>query len=749
MKPANKTTLTAIACVVLLLIVGMWLTSCGLPSLSEIKEVQPTKLSRVLAADGSEIGCYPPEGMIVLAEADIPEMAKHAFISAEDSSFYTHQGLDFKRIAGAMLFDLRKGGFEQGASTITQQVVRSYFLSSEKTIGRKIREALLARRIEKNLTKEQILTLYLNRVYLGSGAYGIEAASLRYFGKSCRELGLAEIAMLAGLAPAPAAYSPLNDFEAAKTRQRYVLGRMTQDKYITKEQADQAYAMPLRIQGRSGSKFSEHPYVTDYVEEQIKDKLGDSALEKGLTIQTTIDARMQRRAEFAMRKGLIELEMRQGKYYGPVRGLSERQKTALLSLQRNQFSWKGSKAYELYWGKIVSLNPLKADMGDQIREIGCKWVAPRGGWNPSSQLRDGDMVRVAFTNEGLIISQEPKVQGALVAFDVKTGRVLSMVGGFDYSGSQFNRAVNAKRQCGSAIKPFIYAAAIDKGMTPASVIYDMPISYKADGDELWQPKNNENRFYGRTTLREGLVKSRNVVTVKIVEDIGIGYTIDYLKNCGLGSKLPRDLTLSLGSNVITPWELAKAYAVFPSYGRRFDPFLIDSVNQTGRGVVFGAAGGGPGSEMVIPQQTAFMLVNIMQDVVSYGTGSRARALGRPVAGKTGTSNDNRDAWFIGFTPDILCAVWVGSDDMQPLGRGETGGHSATPIFVDFMQEALGGKPANDFAVPNGIVFAKVDSDTGKLAADGTENTRFEVFREGALPPESDPVQDTEMMKEVF
>ncbi|HHO76238.1 MAG TPA: PBP1A family penicillin-binding protein [Deltaproteobacteria bacterium] len=733
----------------------------GLPSVHELKNITPTKLSKVIASNGNTIAYFPPEGRVVLEGSDIPLRLKHAFIAAEDATFHTHAGLDMKRIFSAFVADVRAVSFVQGASTITQQVVRSYLLSRKKTITRKLKEAVLALRIEKALSKDQILNLYLDRLYLGSGAYGVGAAALRYFGKECRDLTLSEMSLIAGLAPAPARYSPLNDFGAARTRQWYVLSRMVQEGYITEAEATDAYRDPMKITGESVALFTQYPYVSDYIKVLIAQRYGESIFDKGITVQTTVSPQYQDAAILSMKKGIIDLEMRQGIYRGPEKGISLTQKERVFSSQKNRMAWKGLMPYDLYWAEITSLSPLVVNIGDKTVELDPEsyaWINPKGSWNPQEAFAIGDVIRLCHTQKGFVISQNPRVQAALVAFDLENSTILALVGGFDYSQSQFNRAIHAKRQSGSAIKPFIYSAAIDKGLTPATIIFDTPITYKSEEDEeTWKPKNYEDKFYGPTMLRTGLVLSRNVVTIKILNDISLGYALSYLQRFDLGADLPRDLSLALGSGVITPYNLVKAYAVFSVYGQQFDPHIIDYIAQDGVGPIFTArndrmkgelSGSGDGGRL-ISEQTAYIITNILSDVVQEGTGWRARALKRPVAGKTGTSDDNRDAWFVGYTPDIICGVWVGYDDMIPLGEHETGSRAACPIFVDFMDVVLNDRPVKDFRVPDGIVFARIDARTGKLAGERSDNVRFECFKENTLPPKEQSGYDDLLLKEVY
>lgn len=742
---------TLLTLVVVVGILSWWFIFRGLPSVDELRAGEPTRLSRLIASDGTVIASYPPEGRIVLSSRDIPTYMSQAFVAAEDATFYQHAGIDVRRIFSALITDIRAASYVQGASTITQQVVRTYLLSRKKTITRKVREAVLALRIEKALSKEEILTLYLDRIYLGSGAYGVGAASQRYFGRDLKELDLAEMAMIAGLAPAPARYSPLNDFDAAKRRQRYVLSRMAQEGFISETEAEDAYAEPLRITGKKVARFTSFPYVADFAKGILKDRYGEELFSKGLSVQTTIVPRLQESAVLAVRKGALNHDMRQGEYRGPERNMGERSKTRILSFQKNQLTWQGMEFYRLYWAEVNAVEPFTVNMGLESKELAPEsysWITPKGSFNPAEVFQPGDMVQLCRTNQGLRLCQEPRVQAALVAFDVNTGGVVALVGGVDYAKSQFNRAVNARRQSGSAIKPFIYAAAIDKGYTPATIIFDTPITYRSEEDEeAWRPKNYSDKFYGPTTLRTGLEFSRNVVTVKILKDVGLSDTLSFLKHFDLGDEMPRDLSLALGSGAITPYDLTRAYAYFAAYGKRFSPHLMEYINQEDVGPIFTARPEEP--QQVISEQTAYITTNILTGVVNNGTGWRARSLKRPVAAKTGTSNDNRDAWFMGYSPDIVCGVWVGYDDMVPLGENETGSRAAGPVFTDFMRAAHKDRPVHDFPVPEGIVFAKVDTRTGKLAAENSRHVRFECFREGNLPPREEAVSNQQLLKDVF
>jgi penicillin-binding protein 1A len=553
---------------------------------------------------------------------------------------------------------------------------------------------------------------------------------------------------------------------------------MIEEGNVGETEAGDDYKQPLMIKGESVALFSDYPYVTQYIRDLVTEKHGEEIFSSGIKIQTFISPRLQDAAIQAVRKGVTELEMKVGKYRGPqntilegekVRVISEGEKIKILSLQANQLSWQGPRLYQLYWGQVKSLSPFIADIGRQDIELGPQsysWINPRGKWKPSESLKPGDMIRLCSTPEGFILFHEPKIQAALVAFDLETSGVIAMVGGVDYAQSQFNRAVFAKRQSGSAIKPFIYSAAIDKGFTPSTIIFDTPITLQAKGvDEVWSPKNFEEKFYGETTLRTGLVLSRNVVTVKILKDIGIDYAISYLKQFDLSTAFPRDLSLALGTGVIVPYNLFKGYGVFASYGKMFDPTLIQSIEQHGKGIIYTAKAitesvpvpdateESPENERgVISEQTAYIITNILSEAVSNGTGWRAKVLGRPVAGKTGTSDENRDAGLSVTRQRFLCGVWVGSMTTPYPSIFWTGGTAACPIFADFMLTALGNRPVKDFRVPDGIVFTKIDAKTGRIADETSTDVRFECYKADSFPEQrnsSPRPRMTILLKEIY
>jgi penicillin-binding protein 1A len=645
--------LISIAALILLVVpiifsVGIYFYfSHNLPDLSLLKNYHPNITTKVYSDQGEIIGEFYLEKRIVVPLSRIPKVLRQAFVSAEDRRFYEHSGINFMSVMRAFLKNIKAGRIVQGGSTITQQVTKYFLLSPERRLSRKIKEAILAYRIENQLSKEDILYLYLNQIYLGHGAYGVESASLNYFGKHVEDLNLAESTLLAGLPRAPNKYSPFGDPERAKKRQAYVLERMLNDGHIDSEQVDEALKTPVEIMGKDNRQIMKSPYFTEHVRRYIERKYGsDSLYKEGLQVYTTVNLDMQNAAQIALESGIIELEERQ-----------------------------------------------KYQEAEQTLEV----------------------------------------QGALVCMDTNTGYIRAMVGGRDFNKSQFNRAIQAKRQAGSAFKPIVYAAALDKGFTPATIIVDSPIIYdEPEKDETWKPRNFGRKFYGPITFRYALAKSRNVVTIKILRDIGIDYAADYARKLGVTTPINMDLTMALGSSGISLLDLTRVYAVFNTQGKRIEPVFITRIlDREGNTIEENI----PQAETVISKQTAYIMTNLLKGAVQRGTGWRAKALGRPCAGKTGTTNNQIDAWFIGFTPDLITGCWVGFDDYRGLGNNETGSRAALPVWLKFMEQVLKGSETTDFPIPEGIVFVKIDQKTGLLASLESTHTIFESFKEGTEPQE--------------
>lgn len=752
---------------------GYFYVSRTLPKVDTLSDYRPPVVTQVYSDDGSVIAEFYRERRIPVPVEHIPKLLIHAFLAAEDSNFYQHRGIDFISIVRAALKNIKAGGIVQGGSTITQQVAKSMLLSPEKKFSRKFKEAILAWRMENSLSKDNILYLYLNQIYLGHGAYGVQAAAEGYFDKNVDELSLAECAMLAGLPQAPSRYSPYRHFAKAKERQKYVIGRMVVEGVITQQQADAALAEELTIHPRINKHIGEASYFTEQVRRYLEANFGEETLySQGLQVHTSMSLPMQQAAQQSVQSNLRDLDKRHG-YRGPLSSLSPEEEKIFLAGQQEQFQRRPPAAGDYLQGVVGGtrdggvLVHLGGQTGiippDQSRWAGAVKVVERnqksfGNSEKSSftQLPQGSLieVRVVSTEVAkplkLALEQEPESEGALIALDPHSGLVRAMVGGFDFARSQFNRALQAKRLPGSSIKPIIYAAALDKGFTPASIFLDAPIIYKeknSDGEDTeWKPKNYTDEFYGPTPVRKALTNSYNIITIKILENIGVGYAATYARKLGIVSPLQRDLTLALGSSAVTPMEMATAYSVFASGGVRHTPSYITRIlDRDGRVLQSINPADFPSglsadqklikqeAERVISPETAYLITNLMESVVRDGTGKRARALGRPAAGKTGTTNDLKDAWFVGYIPQLVAVSWVGYDQERPLGRGETGGKAAAPTWVDFMQTAIKGFEPENFPVPDDIVFRPIDPETGLLAPEDSPSMVIEAFAPGTEP----------------
>ncbi|MBI5741138.1 MAG: PBP1A family penicillin-binding protein [Nitrospirae bacterium] len=720
----------------------------GVPNIEEIKGYVPANGTKVYADDDTLVGEFKVEKGIYVPVGKIPEDLIRAIIAVEDSRFWQHKGVDYIAIVRAVFKDALAGRIKEGASTITQQLAKVIFLSPEKTVSRKLKEAILAFRLEKNLSKEEILELYFNRVYFGHGAYGIEMAARAYFGKSVSDVSLAEAALLSGLVKAPNKYSPYNDLDKAKERQRVVLKRMQEEGYISKEEEDKAYKQPLHLSSMRSEMYTQN-YFLEYVRQYLEDKYGvETVYRGGLKVYTAMNRKMQALAVSALQNGLREVDKRQG-YRGPVghkdvdlKADSGDEKpagkvvmregdfmTAVVLTSSDTFAAVKARGYT---GRIFLQDTLWAK---KVIDANGKVIGEYRNFGLSDILKSGDTVRVKvksiYGSEPVFtLEQDPLVQGAVIAVEPSTGYIRAIVGGFDFGKSEFNRAVFAKRQAGSAFKPIIYAAAMDNGYTPASVIEDEPISYSTEQFGEWRPENYDRKYHGPTRLREALAFSRNIVTIKLLEEVGVRKAINFANTLGIHGELPYNLSLALGSLSVTPLELTSAFCVFAQGGMRMDPIAVKYVVDSDGNVV---ENNEPNGVMAISPQTAFLATSMLEDVVKYGTAKRARALQRPVAGKTGTTNDYRDAWFVGYTPDLAAGVWVGFDNMRPLGAKETGARAALPVWIEFMKEATVDHDTHDtFPVPEGIVTAVIDPLTGLLAT-GDSEKMIEFFREGTVP----------------
>lgn len=728
----------------------LWYMSRDLPSLDSLITYQPSLVSRVYSDDRQVVGQFYVERRIRTPLAEVPQHLTQAVIAVEDARFFEHPGLDVIGIIRAIWTNLRRGGKVEGASTITQQLARSLFLSSERTYGRKFKELILAYKMELILSKEQILELYLNQIYFGQGAYGVAAASLTYFGKELSDLNLAEAALLAGLPKSPNNYSPYRNPERAKKRQEHVLARMEEAGFITSEIRQQAASTPLVF--RRGGSEQVAPHFMEYVRQQLMAKYGETMVYKGgLEIFTTLNLEMQKAAERAIRDGLRQLDKRQG-WRGPLR-TQELSKLVDAPIQQPDDELKDRDIVEGVVTKVGKDHVLVLaggtigrlsfdDMAWARRRLRGRDVTRDVSTLPTVKglLKPGDVIEVAVKKierdtVHFRLEQTPVVEGALVAIDPRTGAIRAMVGGYDFGRSEFNRAVLARRQPGSVFKPIIYATAFNAGLSPATVVLDAPVVYEQeDQEKIWKPENYGKKFYGVTTLREALTHSHNLATVRLLEKIGVKSVTEFSKQLGLASPLNHDLSLALGSSSMTLLELTSAYGVFANQGIRLAPYAVamvqDSSGQTLQQTLFEP-------RQVISQETAYLITNVLQDVIQRGTGQQAKSLDRPLAGKTGTTNDYTDAWFIGYTPNLVVGVWVGFDDLRTLGETESGAHAALPIWIDFMRQVLLQLPVMPFEIPENVVFARVDPETGLLSEDTDQGT-VEIFAKGTEPTQPSP-----------
>ena len=742
--------------------ISLYLMIRDLPDIYDLKDYRPSISTRIYADGGQLVHEFFTEDRRVLHISKVPKYVPNAFVAAEDSRFFEHEGIDIYGIGRAFLKNIEHGAIVQGGSTITQQVAKSFYLSSERTMGRKIKEAILAYKIDKYLKKYEILNLYLNQIYLGHGTYGMEAASQCYFGKSARDLSLAEAAMLAGLPKAPSKFSPFVNMEKSRQRQNYVLTRMVEDGYISESEKEAALKARIRLNPQTPKgKFG--PYFVENVRRYVLAKYGSDVLYKeGLDIYTTLNADMQRAAEAAVERGLQELEKREG-YRSPVKRIPKANyKTFLESvnfeLEKRPLE-RGLIIKGLVEGvdetkRVVQLSVGKYKATAAFEDIVAPGIVPTEAEKSAPKsvaqlLHPGDTldVRLIEIGEPLKVAIELKrtVQGALLCMDAKTGGIKAMVGGRDFSQSEFNRATQARRQPGSAFKPLIYTAAFDKGIPASKIIVDEPLSFKGalPGGGEWNPQNFDQEYHGPTSLRTALVHSRNIVTIKLLQEIGVDYAVDYAANLGITSPLSKNLSLALGTSAVTLQEIVRAFGVLANEGKRVEPFFITKiVDRTGN--IFEQHE--PLVQQVIDPKVAFITTSILQDAVQRGTGTRVKPIGRPVAGKTGTTDDLKDAWFVGYTPSLVAGVWVGFDDGKPLGKKEVGGLAAAPIWLYFMEKAVADKPVESFPVPEDILTVKIDPKTGLLAKPLSGDGVTEYFLNGTAPTDysSNPLENKVM-----
>src|SRR2546427_1721592 len=716
----------------------------NLPELGALTAYQPKIPLRIYSAEGTLIGEFGEERRAVVAIADVPPQLKHAIIAAEDERFYQHPGIDYIGVLRAAYANLVAGGRRQGASTITMQVARNFFLSSEKTLTRKLYEALLAFKIEHSLNKEQILELYVNQIYLGQRAYGFGAASQTYFGKALDQLNLAEIAMLAGLPKAPSMYNPISNPQRAKQRQQYVLRRMTELGYITAAQYEDAFKAPLRAR-REVSEYSIHAeFAAEMVRQALAEHYPEDVYTRGFRVYTTMRKADQEAAYDAVRKGDFDYDRRHG-YRGPE-GFYELRPNVGEDEYDDALA-EHPDSDDLLAAVVLAVDAKQVEAALRTGEKltlsgeGLRFAARARDPKTASQkrIRRGSIIRVSREGKSWQIGQLPEIEAAFVSLDPQDGAIRALVGGFDFGRTKFNHVTQAWRQPGSSFKPFIYSAALEKGFTPATVIPDEPVVLEAEetGSQRWEPKNYDGKFEGPMRLRTALAKSKNMVSIRILDAIGAKYAQEYVTRFGFDpERHPPYLTMALGAGAVTMWQMARAYSVFANGGYLGQPYFIHKIVDDRGNVLALAEPRRAGDEAlrVIDSRNAFIMDNMMQDVTRFGTAARAARLGRSdLAGKTGTTNEFVDAWFAGYQPSMVAIAWVGFDQPKTLGKNQTGGVVALPIWVSYMEKALKDVPEMPREMPPGIVVLP----TGPYPSAGGESRLVPEFfyREAVPPPE--------------
>ncbi|WP_147821059.1 penicillin-binding protein 1A [Salidesulfovibrio onnuriiensis] len=749
-----------------------------LPGFKEITDYNPPLVTTVYAKDNQVLGYFYKEKRFLVTLDQMSPWIPKAFLAAEDAGFYEHEGVDLAAIARAFVINVKAGHIKQGGSTITQQIIKRLLLTSEKKYERKLKEAILAFRLEHYLTKDEILTIYLNQIPLGARSHGVEAAARVYFGKHANELDLAECAILAGLPQAPSRYNPLRHPDRARKRQVYVLEQLLSQGWITQEQFEEAINKEIVYQSMPDPSWKVGAYYLEEVRRWLIDKYGEEQVYTGgMTVTTPCDLKHQDAAEKALHKGLEDSAKRRG-WTGPLENVSMGDATRIQSEgpQDTEGLEAGSRVKalvtkvrqdgaEVVFGAFNGFITLKSMWWCREPDIRKSHEDVPDPKDARMILNKGDVVWVSITEipevSGAVwklgLEREPEIEGAIVSIKPDTGEVLALVGGYSFHKSQFNRATQAKRQCGSAFKPIVYSTAIDNGFTPASIVLDAPIVFANDEQgKLWRPENFENKFYGPTLLRTALVKSRNLVTIRVAQKLGIGKIIERARALGLDTEFPHDLSVALGSASVSLINLCEAYTAFARGGSYIKPRIVLSVQSAWGEELYVSE---PEAVDAISPQTAFIMASLMKEVVRDGTGWRARILGRPVAGKTGTSNNEQDAWFMGYTPYLLTGVYVGFDELAPQGKWETGSRAASPIWVDYRKVVEEDFPYQDFTQPPGVDMVRIDGRSGRLAGPNSKEVYFLPFKSGTQPSQmaassgggsgDAPVSDDDLFKQVF
>ena len=767
-----------------------WYLAPKLPSAEFLRDVRLQVPLRVYTRDDKLIAEFGEQHRTPLRRDQIPEQMVQAFIAGEDDRFYEHPGVDWQGLTRAVLYLLRTGEKGPGGSTITMQVARNFFLSREKTYIRKLNEILLALKIEREFTKDEILELYVNKIFLGQRAYGVGAAAQVYYGRPVARLTLAQLAMIAGLPKAPSRFNPIVDPSQAVVRRNYVLGRMLDLGYIERAEYDEAHDAPVTAKVHGLATEAEAPYVAEMVRAHMEATYGDVAYTAGYKVYTTLDSRLQHAANAALREALVEYDVRHGYRGSELRAASGEDARSPEEVLADVPVFGGllPAVVTSVDERVVTAYARNAGRVELAFES-MEWARPyidedHRGKKPESAaavVKAGDVIRVQLTENGWGFSQLPKVEGALVSLNPNDGAIVALTGGFDFYRSKFNRVTQAERQPGSSFKPFIYSAALEHGYTPASIINDAPVVFEDPSlKSAWRPENYGGKFFGPTRLRTALYKSRNLVSIRLLRDIGIDFALGHIAKFGFDvERLPRGLSLALGSGVLTPLKVAAGYTVLANGGYAVKPYFIERVLDWDDTSLFtasplvvcrdcaeeevmsapaptsAAAADGASSELpaepsakagterprsarraprVIDARNAWLMYSLMRDVIRRGTGRKARVLERDdLAGKTGTTNDLHDAWFSGFNPDIVATAWIGFDRVRPLGQRETGARAALPMWIAYMREALRGTQERNVEPPEGIVTVRIDPATGQLAGASHEGAVFESFRKERVP----------------
>ncbi len=723
-----------------------------LPDYQTISDYEPPLVTKVFTQDDELLGQFYREKRFLVSLDEVSSPVVKAFLASEDARFYEHDGISILGVVRAAIHNLKAGEIVQGGSTITQQVIKSLLLSPERSYKRKLQEAILAYRLENHLSKDEILTIYLNQIYMGSGAYGVEAAAREYFGKNAKDLNLSEAALLASLPKAPSRLNPYNNPDGARERQLYVLSRLKEVGWIDEQRHQEAVEKPLELDRMRDPSWQEGPYYLEEVRRQLIREFGEEKVYKGgLTVHTPADLKHLRAAEEALRQGLHASTKRRG-WQGPLDNISSEEHEQFLMGQvlepeelepgdwhqvlvtdverggaqvrfGNMQGWIDVSTMD--WARTP--DPSKAP--EEVPDISNATRVLEPGDIVWASLQEKDSEQAGFWH--LALEQKPEVEGAVYSVDPRTGEVLALVGGYDFHRSQFNRATQAMRQTGSAFKPIVYSAALDHGYTPASVVLDAPFVYD-DPETMtsWRPQNFEGVFHGPTLVRDALVKSRNLVTIRMARDMGIDSVISRARDLGFEAEFPRDLSISLGSVPATLENMCQAFSAFARDGSYITPRVINKVTDSWGEVLYEHQSQ---EVQAISQENAYIITNLLQQVVQEGTGWRAQELERPVAGKTGTTNKQKDAWYMGYSPYLLTGIYVGFDQPQPMGRFETGSRAASPIWVDYRQEVEQEYPVQNFSRPSDIVTARIDPQSGLLAPSGIEDTYFLPFKAGTEP----------------